>query len=96
MDELLFFLSYIVGICLILYVAHFLSKKIGQTQAKLIKNNNQKDIHIKETVFMGPNKTLYLVNVCGEQHLLSGSKDSITYLTKVQSQETAKEEDIQP
>jgi flagellar biogenesis protein FliO len=69
-----------VGLVLGLGVAAlYLSKKVlpKVTQAP------GKEIHVLETAYLGPRKTLHLVEVGGRRLLIAGTNDRVTMLTNV-------------
>lgn len=94
MTNPVFSIMYVMGIGGVLIAAHFLTKKIAMVQSKIVSQQGTKRLKVLETVHVGPNKSILLIEIEGEKHLIGTGKETIEYLSKVQASELKKEEEI--
>lgn len=60
----------------VLYLAHFLTKKIGKASQQITNNRNMKLI---EVMCLSQGQYLYIVMIGEKYYLFSGTKESISY-----------------
>jgi flagellar protein FliO/FliZ len=71
--DIIVLLALFVGV---LYLAHFLTKRIGKASELMVNNRNMKLI---EVMCLSQGQYLYIVRIGEKYHLFSGSKENIRY-----------------
>lgn len=71
----------IVIFAVMLFAAYYTTRFVGNISIKRSANSN---MQIIEVLPVGPQKTLQLVKIGNQYHLIGVTKDQITYITKVE------------
>ncbi len=81
----------LLGFILIIYLAYFATKKMGKRLS--IKGVGNKNIKILESVSIGQNKAVMIVEVAGKTLFVGVTQNEITLISELDGSKLEKEED---
>lgn len=84
--------GYLTVVGTVLYAAYIVSRVVGKTTNTKLSLNKSKELSIKETMMLSPTKKIHILNVGESQFLISESKETISFLTKLESSTSLEEE----